>query len=81
VAFIDGIKSTARLQARARFTLIVGDPIVTVKCRTAIKTLFLCFNLCQGVMLDSLPYSFTSIVYIVKPVLRGHFWDKEKVSL
>ena len=23
----------------------------------------------------------TRIVYTVKPVLRGHLWDKEKVSL
>ena len=22
-----------------------------------------------------------SIIYIVKPVLRGHLWDKEKVTL
>ena len=30
------------------------DPMVTVKCRTAIKALFLYFNVCQSVKLDSL---------------------------
>ena len=31
------------------FMLIIGDPIATVKCRTATKALFLCFNLCLNV--------------------------------
>jgi len=34
--------------------LFVEDPAVTVKCRTAIKVLFLYFNLRLRVMLDSL---------------------------
>ena len=34
--------------------LIIEDPTVTVKCRTAITTLFLYFKLCLSVMLDSL---------------------------
>ena len=33
---------------------------MTVKCRTAIKTMFLYFNLCLSVMLDSFSCSFTS---------------------
>jgi hypothetical protein len=37
----------------------VEDPTVTVKCGTAIKVLFLSFNLCQSLQLDSLPCSFT----------------------
>ena len=41
--------------------LIVEDPTVTVKCRTAIKVLFLYFNLCLSVMLNSLSCPFTSI--------------------
>ena len=41
---------------------IVVDPIVTVKCRTAIQALLLYFNSCPSVMLDSL--SFTSIQYL-----------------
>jgi hypothetical protein len=31
---------------RMRIMFIIEDPIVTVKCRTAIKELFLYFNLC-----------------------------------
>jgi len=33
---------------------IIEDSTDTVKCRTAIKALFLYFNLCLSVMLDSL---------------------------
>jgi hypothetical protein len=32
--------------------LIAEDPTVIVKCRTAIKVLFFCFNLCQSVKFD-----------------------------
>jgi hypothetical protein len=35
--------------------LLIEDPTMTVKHRTAIKTLFLYFNLCLCVKLDSLP--------------------------
>jgi hypothetical protein len=54
------------LQARARFTLmlIIEDLTVTVKCRTAITPLFLYFNLCLNVILDSLSCSFTSISFL-----------------
>ena len=34
--------------------IIIEDPTVTVKCRTAIKVLFLYFNLCTCVMFDNL---------------------------
>ena len=34
--------------------IIIEDPTVTVKCRTTTKSLFLCLNLCLGVMLDCL---------------------------
>ena len=37
---------------------------VTVKCRTAIKTLFLYFNLYLSVMLDRLSCTFTSISFL-----------------
>ena len=36
--------------------LIIESPTVTMKCRTAIKALFLYFNLCLSVMLDSRPF-------------------------
>ena len=42
----------------------VEDPIVTVNCRTTITELFLYFNLCVSVMLDSLSYLFTSISFL-----------------
>jgi hypothetical protein len=50
----------------------VEDPTVTVKCGTAIKVLFLSFNLCQSLQLDSLPCSFTwsSISF---PTIFGDF--------
>jgi len=63
-------KCTSQLQARGCVTLIcirvwvilvVEDPTVTVKCRTAIKAPFLYSNLCLSVKLYSLSCSFTSI--------------------
>jgi hypothetical protein len=41
--------------------LLIEDPTVTVKCRTAIKALFLYFNLCLSVMLNGLSCALTSI--------------------
>jgi hypothetical protein len=46
-----------------RVILNVADSTVTVKCRTAIKSLFLYFNICLSVMLDSLSCSFT-LIYV-----------------
>ena len=44
-----------------RIVFIVEDPIVTVKCRTAIKALFFHFNFYPSVMLNCQdPYSFLS---------------------
>jgi hypothetical protein len=40
---------------------MVDDPIVTVKCKTAINALFLYLNLYLNVMLNSLSCSFTSV--------------------
>ena len=40
------------------------DPTVTVKCRTAIKVLFLYINLCLSVMFDNLSYLFTFIYFL-----------------
>jgi hypothetical protein len=51
-------KITERL-FRLWVSLIVEDPTVTVKCRTAIKVMFIYFNLCVSVMLNSLSYLFT----------------------
>ena len=45
--------------------LIAKDHIVTMKCRTAIQSLFLYLN-CLGVMLNSLSCSFTSISFLAK---------------
>jgi len=42
--------------------------IVTVKCRTAIKALFLYMNVCLIVMLDSLSFSITSIYFLANSV-------------
>jgi hypothetical protein len=47
---------------RVRVMLVVEYS--TVKCRTAIKFLFLYFKLCLSVMLDSLSCSFTSISFL-----------------
>ena len=45
--------------------LIIKNPTVTVKCRTAIKALFLYFNLCPSVKLGSLSCSYyTSISFL-----------------
>jgi hypothetical protein len=44
--------------------LIVEDPTVTVKCRGAIKALFLYLNVCLSVMLNNLSCSFTSISFL-----------------
>jgi len=43
---------------------IYNHTIVAVRCRTAIKALFLYFNLCLSVMFDSLSCSFTSISFL-----------------
>jgi hypothetical protein len=59
-----------------RVILIVIDPTVTVKCRTAIKALFLYFNLCLSVMLDSLSCSFTSIFF--RTYTRTHIKNPEE---
>ena len=45
-------------------TIKIEDPIVTVKCRTAIKVLFLYRNLCLSVNFDSISCSFTSISFL-----------------
>ena len=39
------------------------DPMVTVKCRTAITVLFLYFNVCLSIKLDSLSCSFTFLSF------------------
>ena len=49
---------------RVRVILIVEDSTVTVKCRTAIKALFLYFNSCLSVMFDSLSCSFIPISFL-----------------
>ena len=45
--------------------LIVEDPTVTVKCRTAIQVLFLYFNLCLSIKMNSLSCSFTSKSFLL----------------
>jgi hypothetical protein len=66
--FIMEIKSTTQLQARDSFTLNLGYEFCSLvktrlKCITAIKALFLYFNLCPSIMLDCLSCSFTSISF------------------
>jgi hypothetical protein len=57
---VDKVKETYK-----KFTtLIVEDPSVTVKCRTAIKVLYRYFNVCLRVILDNLSCLFTSISFI-----------------
>jgi hypothetical protein len=46
--------------------LTVEDPTVAVKCRTAIKVLFLSSNLCLSVKLDSLSCSFIKTLTFYK---------------
>jgi hypothetical protein len=43
---------------------------VTVKCRTAIKVLFLFLNLCLSVKLDSHSVSCTSISFLINPLQK-----------
>ena len=50
--------------------IIIEDHTVTVKFKTAMAGLFLYFNLCLSVMLDSLLCSFTSIFFLVNPLYR-----------
>jgi hypothetical protein len=50
---------------REAITTMVEHPTVTVKCRTAIKVLFLYMNLCQSVKLDSLSCPFTSTSFLI----------------
>jgi len=47
--------------------LIVEDPIVTVKYRTAMKAIFHNFNLCLSIMLDSFIY-----IHVGAEALRGY---------
>ena len=47
---------------------VVEDPIVTVKCRTAIKVLFLYIKMCLRVMLNSCSFSFTSISFLTNVI-------------
>jgi len=51
---------------------IIEDPTVMMKYRTAIKALFLYFNLCLSVTLDSLPCLFTTISFLSKGTQRGN---------
>ena len=44
--------------------LIFEEPTITVKYITAIKALFLCFNLYLSVMLDSLSHSYPFLLNI-----------------
>jgi len=59
---------------RVQVILIVEDLTVTVKWRTAIKVLLLYFNLCLGVKLDTLSYSFTSISFFTMYVVIVNCW-------
>jgi hypothetical protein len=42
--------------------LIIEDPTMTVECRTAIKEIFLYFNVCPSVKLES--FSYPLLLYI-----------------
>ena len=53
---------------RVRGMLIIEDPTVIMKCRTAIKALFFHFNVCLSVKLDGLSCSFTSISFHSKQI-------------
>ena len=61
--------STAKLYAMGHFNvrviLIIEHTTVTLKYSTAIKALFLYFNLCLSVMLDCLSYSFTNLSFLI----------------
>jgi len=46
------------------YVRIIEDPTMTVECRTAIKEIFLYFNVCPSVKLESFSYSFTSISFV-----------------
>jgi succinate dehydrogenase hydrophobic anchor subunit len=61
ISVYDGLLHT-HISVRVMF--IIEDTTVTVKCRTAIKVMFLYFNLCLSVTLNSLSCSFTSISFL-----------------
>jgi hypothetical protein len=58
--------------------LIVKDPSVTVICRTAIKALFVYFNLCLCVMLDNLSCSFKSISFLTNFTVVNYKTEEDK---
>ena len=58
---------------RVWIILFLEDSTMTMKCRRAIKALFLYFNLCLSIMLDSLSCSFTSMSFLTK-----YFWGLRK---
>ena len=70
----------AELALNNNHSLIVEDPIVPVKCRTAIKELFLYLYLYLSVMLDSLSSSFTSISVLTKYVLHCYSLAIKKID-
>ena len=51
---------------------IVENPTVTVTYRTAIKAPFVYFDLCLGIILDSLSCSFTSISFLTNTNLENN---------
>ena len=66
------IGAVFQTHCRVCVLLIIGYPTVTVKCRTAIKTLFLYFNLCQCVTLNILLWSIIFITFLVSSMVL--FW-------
>ena len=54
---------------KVQAVLIIEDPTVTVKCRTAIKVMFLYINSCLSIMIDRLSCSFTSISFLTNSLI------------
>ena len=50
---------------------IFVDPTLTVKWKTVIKVLFLCFNFCLGVKFDNLMFIFTPVSFLINNKMKN----------
>jgi hypothetical protein len=61
-----------RLSSKVKSAVQLQDT-VTVKCRTALKVLFLYFNLCPGIMLNCLSHSCPFVRYMYLSIILTFF--------
>ena len=58
------VNSTAQLHFKVQVVLIIEN--TNVKCKVAIKVLFIYLNVCLGIKLDNLSCSCTSLSFLIK---------------